>query len=169
MGGPYVPDGDANKTILGTEQWKWLETQLKRPADLRLIVTSFQLVASDAGQETWSNLPRERERFLRLIRDTGAARVILLSGDRHWSELSMTREFVPFPVYELTSSSLNQDHTRGTPTPNAFRVSPTTWHQPNYGWLQVEWGGATPALTLQIRDLEGQPRLERRILFAELQ
>ena len=40
----YVPDPDLSKTMLGMEQWSWLEEKLLEPADLRLIVSSIQVI-----------------------------------------------------------------------------------------------------------------------------
>ncbi|MEC7408327.1 MAG: alkaline phosphatase D family protein, partial [Planctomycetota bacterium] len=54
VAGPYVPDEDPAKTMLGDSQWKWLDEQLRVPAEVRLIVSSIQCIAEAAGQETWS-------------------------------------------------------------------------------------------------------------------
>ncbi len=89
-GGKYYPEIDPEVTMLGDEQWAWLEDELTKPADLRVIVSSIQFVASAAGQETWANLPAERERMLKLIGETQADHVIFISGDRHWSCLLYT-------------------------------------------------------------------------------
>lgn len=169
VGGPYVPDLDESKTILGTEQWKWLETQLQQPAELRLLVTSIQCVAEAAGQETWSNLPLERQRLFDLIQSTRASGVILISGDRHWSELSMTSDDTPYPMFELTCSSFNQLHARGTPTQNRYRVMPTTYHRENYGEITIDWKAEEPSVSLRIRDMEANVRLEKTIQLRDLQ
>ena len=44
---PYLPNTDPDATMLGPEQWKWLEDQLKQPAELRLLVSSIQVVADE--------------------------------------------------------------------------------------------------------------------------
>ncbi len=169
VGGPYVPDADPDKTMLGDGQWRWLDEQLREPAELRLIATSIQCIPEAAGQETWSNLPLERERLFKLFRDTKAAGVILISGDRHWSELSLLSEGVPYPMYEMTSSSFNQIHQRGTPTANRFRAGDTTYHQENYGVIAIDWDAIDPTVTMQIRDMEGGVRIETEIGIGELQ
>ena len=81
--------------------------QLRAPAELRLIVSSVQVLALGHGHERWGNLPRERARLLGLIADTRANGVILLSGDRHRGALYRLDEGVPYPLYEITSSGLN--------------------------------------------------------------
>lgn len=167
VGGSWMPDENPRLTMLGEDQWSWLEAQLREEADVRILASSIQLVASDAGQETWSNLPRERERLFGLIRETGAAGLVVISGDRHWSELSAVRQGVPYPLYDLTSSSLNQVHPRGTPTVNRFRVSETTWHMPNFGQIDIDWDRRR--LVLRIRNADGKSRIRQTIPLSDLQ
>lgn len=169
VGGPYVPDADPTKTMLGDAQWQWLAGQLRIPAEIRLIASSIQCIPEAAGQETWSNLPLERDRLFRLIQDTEAGGVVLISGDRHWSELSVLRENVAYPIYEMTSSSFNQIHPRGTPTQNRFRANDTTYHRENYGVLAIDWDAEQPTVTMQIRDIEGAVRINQKIEIRDLQ
>ena len=119
--GPYVPDPDPNSTVLGEDQWRWLAEQLRVPAEVRLIASSIQVVAEDHGWEKWMNFPHGLERLFRLIRDSGADGVILLSGDRHLAELSMMDAGVGYPIYDLTSSGLNQAARAWKPNPSRAR------------------------------------------------
>ena len=50
VGGSWVPDDTPDKTMLGDAQWQWLEEQLRRPAEVRVIASSIQFIAEDAGQ-----------------------------------------------------------------------------------------------------------------------
>jgi len=108
----YLPDGGADKTQLGDAQWKWLEEQLKKPADLRLLCTSIQAIPEQHPFEKWANFPLERERLFALIGSTGAGGVILMSGDRHVGEISLLPATgspgAGYPLYEITSSGLTQ-------------------------------------------------------------
>ena len=155
--------------MLGEEQWTWLEEQLRQPAEVRIIATSIQFIAEAAGQETWSNLPAERQRLIDLIAKTQAAGVVFVSGDRHWSDLSVQREKVPYPLYDLTSSSLNQPHKRGTPTDNQYRETEQTYHQVNFGIIEINWDGDETTLDLRIQDLQNQTRIQKKIASSELQ
>ena len=167
VGGPYYPDAEPTKTMLGESQWQWLGRQLRQPADVRLIISSIQFAPSDAGQECWANLPRERQRMLDLIRMHKANGVVFISGDRHWSEVSAIQDDVPYPIYDLTSSSLNQKHERGTPTENRYRVIEKTYHQENYGLLDINWS-ADPVLDFSIRDGDGEAVIRKQIRLSEL-
>jgi alkaline phosphatase D len=82
--GRYAPNEDPTATMLGDAQWEWLAVQLRQPAELRLIGSSVQAIAKDHGFEKWGNFPAERRRLWRLIRETRANGVVLLSGDRTW-------------------------------------------------------------------------------------
>jgi alkaline phosphatase D len=53
----YVPDPDPTKTMLGAAQWAWLAEQLTVPAELRLLVSSIQVVADGHGWERWGISP----------------------------------------------------------------------------------------------------------------
>ena len=168
-GGPYQPTSDAAVPLLGEAQWKWLEDQLQQPADLRILATSIQCLPEAAGQECWANLPHEQQRLFDLLAKTQAKGVLLLSGDRHWAELSSRVDGVPYPLYEVTSSSLNQPHPRGTPTVNRFRAVPETWHRENFGQLVIDWSHSDPTIQMQVRDAQGTLRISKQVTLSQLQ
>lgn len=173
----YVPARDPSRTMLGTEQWDWLEAQLRRPAELRLIVSSIQVLPVDHRFEKWFNLPHERERLFDLVRRTGAGRVVLLSGDRHFAELSRLDKTVanlPYPLYEVTSSGMTRPWTRGPEEKNRFRLRETTSGLPagfggfNFGLIKIQWSGPEAGLTVRVLDETGTRRIEHRIPFKEI-
>lgn len=158
----YVPSDDANATVLGEAQWKWLEEQLRTPAELRIVASSIQFASAAHGFETWGNFPRERQRFIDLVRTTGAAGVVIISGDRHSAELSCIRPGAggsaaggaPYPLYDLTSSALNQP--RGFMNElNEHRVG-CVYFAPNFGVIEVDWASAEPQVSLQVRSEKGE-------------
>lgn len=169
IGGPYVASDDASATMLGAAQWKWLEKTLREPAELRLIVSSIQFAPEVHGGECWANLPHERQRMLDLTRDTRAAGVLFLSGDRHWCEFSKIEGRTGYPILDFTSSSMTQKHPRGTPTPNGNRLSDTTYHLPNVGHLHIDWSKADPQITVRIVNQDGQTTLSHSLVLSQLQ
>jgi len=156
--GRYLPDEQSDSSMLGDEQWQWLAAELKKPAELRLLVSSIQVIPNEHGWEKWGNLPKERKKLLDTIRDN-ATNVVILSGDRHLSEISLLppeTDGGPFyPLYEVTASGLNQT---GLPEEvNRFRVEGTeVYNQPNFGLIEVDWDKEDPSLTLEIRDVDGK-------------
>ena len=98
----YQSTLDISKTILGNEQWKWLERTFQEEADIIILVSSIQILATNHGFEKWSNFPHEKERLLSLIKQFKKP-VVLVSGDRHKAGI-----YKQDNLYELTSSSLNK-------------------------------------------------------------
>ena len=167
-GGSYIPNDDSQSTILGADQWTWLEQRLQEPATLRLIGSSIQFVASAHGGECWSNFPHERQRLIQLIQKTRANGIVFLSGDRHWCEFSRMDGPMGYPLYDFTASSMTQVHPRGTPTPNNFRMLKKTFHQPNVGRLKIDWSQNDPSLSFQILDVDGTTQLETVLKLHDL-
>ncbi len=170
--GPYRPSDDPDATVLGAAQWEWLETQLRQTAQLRIIASSIQVIPEEHGWEGWANFPRERERLFALIRDIGANGVVFISGDRHHGEISRLAadeaRGIGYPLYDITSSGLNQSSTGEVDEPNRHRVSPAAARGTNYGILAVDWSQDDPALRLQVHDGEGKVLFEEKTLLSTL-
>jgi len=167
--GPYVPNPDPSTTLLGEAQWKWLDEQLRAPAQVRIIASSIQVVAEDHGWEKWMNFPHERERLFKLIRANRASGVIFISGDRHLAELSMMDGGVGYPLYDLTSSALNRSSQRWRAYEvNRHRVGTMNWGD-NFGLIVIDWNRSDPRISLQIRDEEGEITIQRKIYLSTLQ
>ncbi|MFQ3591820.1 MAG: alkaline phosphatase D family protein [Gemmataceae bacterium] len=167
--GTYLPLNDPKATFLGQAQWKWLEEQLQLPAEVRLIGSSVQLVPEDHPFEKWANIPHERERFLKLLSSTKANGVVILSGDRHLAELSLLQEGVPYPLYDLTSSGLNQGNKR-------FRKIETNKHRvaiqdvgDNFGLVRIDWTKDDPLISLEIHDVDGDVTIRQKVPLSRLQ
>jgi alkaline phosphatase D len=163
-GGKYIPHLDPNVTMLGEAQWQWLEEQLRVPAELRIVASSIQFISEFSGAEAWANMPREKQRMLDLLQKMRANGVLFISGDRHWAELSRLDRPGEYPLYDLTSSALTETHKRGTPTPNRFRDGPT-FHDTNVGLITIDWSASRPPVLLQLFDVNGDVRIEKRIRF----
>lgn len=161
---PYLPNTDPAATLLGAEQWKWLEEQLRQPADLRLVVSGIQVVSEDHPHEKWTNIPAERERLYKLLRDTKAAGVVILSGDRHLAEISLDRKAVPYPLFDVTSSGLNQG-SKAWRAPEVNRhLMAAMPHGDNFGFVTIDWAAAgSPKVSLQVRDGDGEIAIKETI------
>jgi len=107
---PYSADGD----ILGEDQWRWLEEELRKStADTNLIVSGIQILPTHFLRhigENWSRMPRSRERLLGVIANSTAGGVILISGDVHFAELMQAvcicKGEETFTLPEITTSGM---------------------------------------------------------------
>jgi alkaline phosphatase D len=140
--GIYLPDDNPEKTMLGAAQWQWLEAELARPADLRILVSSVQIITQAHRFEGWANFPAERARLLDLLARREPSALVLLSGDRHAGAIYRS-EHRGETFWELTSSSLNlafgTDIERSTARePDPTRVT-KIFPMENYGLVDIDW------------------------------
>ena len=134
----YEPDASPEKTLLGKDQWKWLEMELKQPFSYRIIVSSIQLLSLNHGFEKWGNFPKERERILNLISETGAGRTLILSGDRHFAAFYEWAAPGGGSLTEFTSSGLNKRGHPGVET-DPLMVEGNKFIENNYGTLELDF------------------------------
>ncbi len=153
--GWYLPNEDPKATLLGDAQWRWLADELSKPAELRFIISSIQIITSAHNFESWANFPRERERLYALLNEKKANNAILLSGDRHAGGLY--RRAVPGSnrvQWEITSSSLNFAFGKGDDAerePDPVRTG-GLWAIPNFGQIDIDWGAKKVRLSLRRDD-----------------
>lgn len=154
--GWYIPSTDPNATILGNDQWEWLEQELGKPADLRFIVSSIQMITSAHGFESWYNFPKERERFYGLLARKNINNAILLTGDRHSGGFYKTSvPGVAKPLWDFTSTSLNFAFGKGDggdKEPDPTRTG-GFWGIPNFGQIDIDW--AAKKVTMSLRRDDG--------------
>jgi alkaline phosphatase D len=160
----YVPDADPSKTILGEAQWAWLEAQLKQPADVRILVSGIQTLATGHGWESWSLFPAERQKLFDTIARTRANGVVMLSGDRHIGAIYKETLGTPYPLFEMTSSGMTH------PWKDAKEAGPNRvgelFTELHYGMVELDW--AARAVKLQLRDAAGKVQREQIVSIADL-
>lgn len=156
----YLPSDDPYQSMLGEEQWMWLKGELEKPADLRLLVSSIQITPNVHGYEAWATLPLERQRLYDLLNTTGAVEdVVFISGDRHTAFLYENTEIANGPVYEMTTSSVNQSFAREEIPTEHDPMEPGRGFTPeNYGVVEIDWRAHKAALV--IKDNTGAARRE---------
>jgi len=156
--GPYEANLSEKAELLGESQWQWLEEQLRKEADLRIIGSSIQLLPEFTGWESWANFPRDRLRLFGLLEEYQREPVLILSGDTHWAELSEIRDpGTGWPLVELTSSGLTEEWE--AISPNRHRLG-DAFATANYGLVDIDWRDAGPVLRLRIRDSSGHTLID---------
>lgn len=126
-------------TMLGETQWEWLNQELKDShADYNIIVSSIQFLSNQHGFEAWGNMSHEVDKLEKIIVKSKAKGVIILSGDRHISEIS--RKEIGKKKYKLidfTSSGLTHSYSSFTSESNPYRVSEVIF-QKSYGIVKFD-------------------------------
>lgn len=149
-----APDTDETATLLGDEQWEWLEQQLEQPAQLRIVVSSIQVIPEQHCFEKWSNFPHERQLLLESLQDA-KGQVVIISGDRRLGEISHYSQDNAPAIYEVTASGMNSAGA-GLGEVNRHRLFTDNVRLDHFGLIRVNNGAEGAALSLQLRDTEGR-------------
>ena len=162
----YSPHPDSTyPTLLGEEQWKWLENELKKPADIRIIGSGTQFGIEYNGYEAWANFPNEQLKLLNLIKKTKANGVLFISGDVHYAEISKMDIRNLYPIYDITASGLSS--TWHFATPNRFRIEGPVMEN-HFGLLTINCASPIPTVKAEIWDERENQRIEYIISLDEL-
>ena len=161
----YTPTKSKDSTLLGAEQWKWLEGEFMKPADIRIVCSGTQFGVEYNGYEAWANFPNEQQKMLQLIKKTKANGVIFLSGDVHYGEISKLVVKDLYPIYDITSSGLSS--TWHFATPNMNRIEGPVMEN-HFGLLTINWELADPEIKMEIWDITNNQRVEYSILLSAI-
>jgi alkaline phosphatase D len=154
--GIYLPDDSPEATILGEAQWEWLAAELAKPADMRVIVSSIQIITEAHNYESWENFPLERTKLLDMLAGREESGLVMITGDRHSGGIYRL-EHGGETFWELTSSSLNlafgdiEGNTAREPDP--LRVTPFFGVE-NYGLVDFDWEDRQVILSLMSNESE---------------
>ncbi len=146
-----------NCTILGEEQLNWLiEALSSSHAPFKMVAIGGQVLTTEEHYETYINIcPEERTRLLARIAAEGIQNVVFLTGDRHFTELSVYTNESGNAVYDLTVSPLTSGHARYTDQDNALRVDGTAVFERNYAILTLRGPRTERMLHIQVKNTEG--------------
>ncbi len=142
--GSYQKNNDESSTILGKEQWTWLEKELNSNFDYLFIFSSIQIIPEDHGFEKWSNFPNDRTKLLKIL-EKYKDRTILFSGDRHRSGIYKRNGII-----EITSSSMNKPGSSFFET-DKYLIG-ETYPQENYSVLKI----LNDDISIDIKDKYGE-------------
>jgi alkaline phosphatase D len=142
----YRPTTQPDATLLGETQWQWLESQLREPAEVRIVASSIQVLSTQHKFEKWANFPRDLERLLKLLGDA-SGEIVIVSGDRHFAELMQTR-IGDKQIREVTSSSVNASGRGNVNEPNDNRIDGTSIGVNNVGQIDIDWATGDIAISL---------------------
>lgn len=157
--GNYIANETPGSCLLGEVQWQWLEQELARPADFRILGSSIQFAARDHRWEKWSNFPGDKLRMLDLIDRLNINNMVVISGDMHFAELSQETTPNGRLIYDFTSSGLNHfDSAVNIPNGNRLKIYD---QGENFGCLEIDW--RRKSVGLVCRDGKGEIQFSSQI------
>lgn len=154
-----APPDDA-KAMFGPAQIAWLKHSLKTStASFRIIANGSQLLSKNRNgvHSGWHNFKTERDDFLAWLQQAKIPGLILLSGDRHNTQVFKLAIDDAAPVFEFCTSPL---------TSHVSKLSKTEWANPrlvrelavekrNFGTLEFSGKGIRRKVTARCFDADG--------------
>jgi len=152
-------------TILGADQWRWLEKELaESKSDVHIIGSGYQVIAEEHRFEKWSNFPNERNRLFELLKNTNTTNPIIITGDRHTGEFSKIVHD-GYAIYDITSSSLTHGVPNKRDEANRHRLGDIVFDK-NYGLLEIKKSNGGVQVIASLKT-DGQIAVEKRALDFE--
>lgn len=166
--GRYYRDYGKGKTMLGPAQKKWLlETLAATKGTFKVIAsgTLWTEFADKGGKDSWWGVKEEREEIFSLIDRNRIPGVLLISADRHRTEIWKIDRPNGYTLYEFESSKLTNMHTHPT-----RKEAVWSYNQGNYfGLFQFDLTKDDPEVTFKAVNIEGKVLKEFPLKRSQLQ
>lgn len=165
---------DPEKDYFGHEQVQWLKDALVNSnATFKVVVNGNQMTNDMGGHEAFKKYEQEYNEVMDFLTKEKIEGLIVISGDRHFTELFKHQREDLYPIYEFTSSPLtsgtytNVGETKEGNRPG--RIDGTLVHkQRNFGMIKVTGNREERVLILQTLNKEGEKLWEYKISADEL-
>jgi alkaline phosphatase D len=142
-------------TMLGPVQKVWLFDVLKSStATFKMIVSPVPWApeAKPNSKDTWDGHKAERAEIFSMIRDNKIEGVVLLSADRHRSDVWKIDVENSYPLYDFCSSKLTNIHTHDIEPGALFGYN----EKCSFGEISFSTSGVEKSLTYRIINIDGE-------------
>ena len=149
-----------HKTELGEQQLQWLFDNLASSyATFKFVVMGGQFLSNTGMYEAYTNygFNKERQRIIDYIYNQGIKNVIFITGDVHFSELSVLKEEGKPVIWDITSSPLNSGaNTNGINQNNTLRVPGSVIMERNFAEIKITGPRKNRVLHLTYYNTKGE-------------
>jgi alkaline phosphatase D len=142
-------------SMLGRVQKRWLSDELKHSeATFKVLASPVPWVLEAKGKslDTWRGFQAEREEIFSFLEENRIGGVILLSADRHRSDVWRIDREKGYPLYEFESSRLTNVHRHGIMPGALFGYN----EKCSFGLLTFDTTKPDPELTYQIYSIDDE-------------
>ncbi len=161
------PKGNPSASMLGKYQKQWLFNKLKKSkATFKVIASSVPWAkgTKPGSLDTWDGHPKEREEIFKFIEDNKIEGVILISADRHRSDLWKIERPKGYDFYEFESSKLTNIHTHNVMPGAIFGYAKKC----SFGLMEFDTTRDDPQVTYRIISIDNEEIFRITIYKSEL-
>ena len=155
-------------TMLGPKQKEWLLKSLQESTATFKVIASGTLwteTADKGGKDSWWGVKEEREEIFSLIDQEKIGGVILISADRHRTDVYEIKRPNGYTLYEFETSKLTNNHTHGTKKQAIFSYNKGNF----FGQLEFVQGIEDPTVTFKCITIEGKEVYELQLKRSQLE
>jgi len=156
-----------NPSMLGQVQKKWLFEKLAASKAAFKVIASpvpFSLGTKPVAQrtrrgmvagglDTWEGFKNERQDILEFLKKNEIEGVIILSADRHRSDVRVIERAGCYPIYEFESSKLTNIHTHDLVAGALFGYN----EKCSFGLFEFDTTLPEPQITYKIINIDNEP------------
>jgi len=142
-------------SMLGPAQLQWTLDRLKASkATFKVLANGvpWALGAKPGSLDTWEGYKEEREAIFACIEQNRISGVVLLSADRHRSDVWKMERDVGYPLYEFESSRLTNQHVHGKMPGALFSYN----EKQSVGLLTLDTTKPDPEVTYEIYTIDDE-------------
>ena len=149
-----------NKTELGEQQRQWLFDNLASSyATFKFVVLGGQFLSTSDVYESYSNFgfDGERKKIIEYIYKQNIHNVIFITGDVHFSEISVLEKNGKPDIIDISSSPLNSSpNTNALNQKNALRVPGSVIMERNFAEVGISGSRKDRKVTVTYYDVNGK-------------
>ncbi len=157
----------SGKTVLGQQQLEWLLNNLvTSTATFKIVAMGGQFLSTAAEYEIYSanGYDKERQLIIDFIHRHAIKNVVFITGDVHFSEMSVLKETEKPTIYDLTFSTMTAgSNTQGGEWKNTLRVPGTVVIKRNFGKISFRGALKKRELVVQCFDTDNIMQWEQII------
>ena len=151
-------EGDTSTDFLGQQQLIWLKNELQNSnATFKFICIGSQVLNDNHHGESYAKFPKERNELLDFIADRNIKGVIFLTGDKHYSELSL-RDWRGYPLFDFTCSPITSPvvaRNGMAAYKNSYSVKGSVFYRKNYGRIYLTGHAGARVCHLELHGKSG--------------
>lgn len=161
---PKLPEEE--RSMLGPVQEKWLLDALADSKATFKVICSpvpWTYEAKGDSPDTWNGYKAQRTRIFDFLTDNKVEGVVLMSADRHRSDLWKIDREGAYPLYEFNSSKLTNQHTHPE-----MKEAEFSFNGNSFGLVYFDTTADDPQVRYEIIDIDGKRVFEFDLPLSKL-
>ena len=153
--------------MLGPAQKRWLFSTIKKSkGTFKVLISPVPWVFKAKGDSnaTWNGFQKERNEIFAFLTKNKIKGMVLMSADRHRSDLWKIERPGDYALYEFNSSRLTNQHVHKTMEAAIFSYNA----KQSFGTVDFDTIAVDPTATYRIHTIDGEQVFKHTVNLSEL-